>query len=114
MTNSPTTSVNTKAFVTARVSASLFAANYTLLGAPCGSGGKASAGDMGLILGPEDPLEENDGNPLQYSRLKTPRTGSLAGYHPWGRKGSDVTERSGIYSCLSDLKNHLATSFLFI
>ena len=34
------------------------------------------------------------GNPLQYSGLKSPHRQRLsAGYSPWGRKESDVTER---------------------
>ena len=67
-----------------------------LKGFPGGSDGKESAcnvGDLGLIprLG-RSPGEEN-GNPLQYSCLENPHgQRSLAGYSPWGHKGSDVTE----------------------
>ena len=39
-------------------------------------------------LGPEDPLEEKNGNPLQYSCLKNPVDRSLVGC----RSESDTTE----------------------
>ena len=42
-------------------------------GFPSGSDGKASAcnaGDLGLSVGWEDPLEKENGNPLQYSCLE--------------------------------------------
>ena len=61
---------------------------------PCDSDGKESAynaGDLGLILGWKDPLEE--GNPLQYSCLENPHgQRSLTGYSPWGCQESDTTE----------------------
>ena len=57
-----------------------------------GSNGKESAynaGDLGLIPGwGEDPLEEDNGNPLQYSRLENPMDRGDAGYSPQGRKKS--------------------------
>ena len=34
----------------------------------------------------EDPLEKENGNPLQYSWLGNPIDRSLEGYSPWGRK----------------------------
>ena len=44
-------------------------------------------------LGWEDPLEEENGNPLQYSWLKKSHgQRSLAGYSLWGYKESDTTE----------------------
>jgi len=45
-------------------------------------------------LGWEDPLEEENGNPLQYSYLKNfTDKRSLAGYSSGGRKELDMTER---------------------
>ena len=45
-------------------------------------------------LGWEDPLEEENGNPLQYSCLKNfMDKRSLAGYSSWGRKELDMTQR---------------------
>ena len=45
-------------------------------------------------LGWEDPLEEENGNPLQYSYLKILHgQRSLAGYSPKGHKESDTTEQ---------------------
>ena len=42
----------------------------------------------------KDPLEKENGNPLQYSCLESPMDRrSLVGYSPWGRKESDTTER---------------------
>ena len=40
--------------------------------------------------GQEDPLEEEIGNPLQYSRLENSM--NRAGYSLWGRKESDTAE----------------------
>ena len=34
-----------------------------------------------------------NGNPFQYSCLKSPMEGSLVGYNPWGCKDLDTTER---------------------
>jgi len=55
-------------------------------------------------LGWEDPLEEEKGYPLQYSCLENPHgQRSLAGYSPWGRTDSDMTERLSTaqqHSCL--------------
>ena len=50
---------------------------------------------MGSILGQEDPLEKENGNPLQYSCLKNRSHGqrSLVGYSPKGCKESDTTEQ---------------------
>ena len=46
------------------------------------------------FLGWEDPLEEEKGYPLQYSCLENPHgQRSLAGYSPWVRKESDMTEQ---------------------
>ena len=69
----------------------------TNLSFPGGSDGKEStcnAGDLGLIPGLGRSSGEGYGNPLQYSCLENPHgQRSLAGYSPWGRKGSDMTEQ---------------------
>ena len=42
----------------------------------------------------KDPLEKENGNPLQYSCLESPMDRrTLVGYSPWGHKESDMTER---------------------
>jgi len=47
--------------------------------------------DAGLIPGlGEDPLEEDNGNPLQYSRLENPMDRGDSGYSPQGRKKSQT------------------------
>ena len=43
-------------------------------------------------LGPEDPLEEGNGNSLQYSCLEFHGQRNLAGYSPQDRIESDMTE----------------------
>ena len=67
------------------------------LGFPGGSDGKESAcngGDLGLILGSQRSPGGGHGNPLEYSCLENPhRQRSLAGYSPWGRKESDMSEQ---------------------
>ena len=61
-----------------------------------GSEGKESTyntEDLGSILGLGRAPGEGRGNPLQYSCLENPHGWrSLAGYSPWGRKDSDMTE----------------------
>ena len=63
---------------------------------PGGSDGKesaCSAGDPGSIPGSRRFPGEGKGYPLQYSCLENPHgQRSLAGYSPWGRKESDMTE----------------------
>ena len=62
-----------------------------------GSAGKESAcdaGDLGSIPGMGKSPAEGNGYPLQYSGLENPHgQRSLAGYSPWGRKESDMTDR---------------------
>ena len=61
---------------------------------PGGSDGKASVynvGDLSLIPGSGRFPGEGNGNPLQYSCLENPMDGGA--WCPWGRKGSDMTER---------------------
>ena len=63
---------------------------------PGGSDGKESfcnVGDVGSIPGLGRSLGEGNDYPLQYSYLENPRgQRSLAGYSPWGRKDSNMTE----------------------
>ena len=63
---------------------------------PGGSDSKesaCSAGDLGLIPGLEDPLEEGSGYPLQYSGLENSMDrGPWLANSPWGHKESDRTK----------------------
>ena len=72
-----------------------------MIGFPGGSDGKESAcnvGELGLIHGLGRSHRGVHGNPLQYFCLENPHgQRCLAGYHPWGRKESDTTERLSIY-----------------
>ena len=52
-----------------------------------------NAGDLGPIPGLGRSAGVGHGKPLQYSYLENPHgQRSLAGYSPWGRKESDMTE----------------------
>ena len=66
-------------------------------GFPGGSASKESAcnvGDPGLIPGLGRSPEEGNNYPLQYSCLENPHgQRSLAGYSPWARKESNMTEQ---------------------
>ena len=66
-------------------------------GFPGGSEGKVSAckaGELSWIPGLGRSSGEGIGNPLQYSCLENPWTEKLgAGYSPWGREESDMTEQ---------------------
>ena len=69
-------------------------------GFPGGPGGKESPCQcrrlkrLGLIPGLGRSPGGGRGNPFQCSCLENPHgQGSLAGYSPWGRKESDMTER---------------------
>ena len=65
-------------------------------GFPGGSDGKESTrtvGNLGSIPGSGRSPGGGHGNPLQCSCLENPHgQRSLAGYSPWGRKESDMTE----------------------
>ena len=69
------------------------------LGFPDGSVSKESTcnvGDLDSIPGLGRSPGGGYGNPLQYSCLENPHgQRSLAGYSPWGRKESDMTEWLG-------------------
>ena len=41
---------------------------------------------------------EGNGNPVQYSYLRTPWQRSLLAYSPWSRKESDTTERTHMHT----------------
>ena len=62
----------------------------------------------------EYPLEEKNGNPLQYSSLeKSHGERSLEGYSPWGHKVSDMAEHTCIgASCLEMLLQKTRNDFL--
>ena len=52
-------------------------------------------------LSREDPLEEENGNPLQYSYLKNSmEERNLVGYSPWGHKESDTIEHTHSIHCV--------------
>ena len=56
-------------------------------------GPACNAGDLGSIPGLGRSFGGGRGNPLQYSCLENlHEQRSLAGYNPWGCKGSDMTE----------------------
>ena len=57
-----------------------------------------NVGDLGSILGLGGSPGGGYGNPLQYSCLENsmPLPWSLVGYHPWGRKELNTTERLSI------------------
>ena len=46
----------------------------------------ASAGDLGSVSGQEDPLEKEMAAHSSTFAWEIPRTRSLVGYSPWGRK----------------------------
>ena len=78
--------------------------SLVFLGFPGGSGDKESAcnmRDLGSIPGLRRSPGGGHGNPLQYSCLENPHgQSSLAGYSPWGRKESDMTEKLSTHSTL--------------
>ena len=51
-----------------------------------------SAAEPGSVPGSGRSPGEENGSPLQYSRLENGQR-SMVGYSPWGRKESDTTER---------------------
>ena len=57
-------------------------------------------GNAGSTPGSGSSLEEENGNPLQYSCLKNPMESNLMGYHPKGCKESDdwVTKHTHIHT----------------
>ena len=56
--------------------------------------------DMGSIPGLGRSPGVGNGNTLQYSCLEESHgQRSLAGYSPWGRKESDMTEQININNC---------------
>ena len=73
-----------------------------VMGFPGGSDGKESAcnaGDLGSIPQLGRSPGGGHGNPLQCSCLENPQEQkSLAGYSPWGQKGSDMSEQLSTYT----------------
>ena len=58
------------------------------------------------LLGQEDLLEEENGNPLQYTCLKNSMdTRRLVGDGPWSHKGSDTTVHTHMHQYYSNLKH---------
>ena len=51
----------------------------------------ANAGDVGSILGQDDPLEEEMATHSSILPGESHGQRTLAGYSPWGRKESDTT-----------------------
>ena len=93
---------------------------YLSWGFPDSSDGKEStynAGDPSSIPGSGSSPGEGIGYPLQYSCLENPLgQRNLAGYSPWGRKGSDMTEQPStaahlLFVC-SLVDGHLVCSHL--
>ena len=69
---------------------------FFLLGFPGGSDSKESAcnaGDLGSILGWEEPLEKGMATHSSILAWRIPWTEELAGYSPWGYKELDTSER---------------------
>jgi len=73
------------------------------IGGKCFSGGSdgkesaCNAGDLGLIPGSGRSPGEGLGYPLQYSCLENSGKSGLAGYRPWSRKESDMTEQLALF-----------------
>ena len=63
-------------------------------------------------LGWKDPLDEGNGNPLQYSCLENPMERNLVGYTPWGSKESDTTERLHLLSAECGLNKTVSFSLI--
>ena len=55
------------------------------------------AGDMGLILCWENPLEDEMGTHSSIHAWKIPWTEEPGGYSPWDHKERDMTEHACIY-----------------
>ena len=77
---------------------------YISYGASIGSVGKESAydardtGDMGAILGWEDPLEGEMATHSSIFAWEISLAEEPVGYSPWGHKRSDTTEWLSIYT----------------
>ena len=70
-----------------------YGVKWGFLGGSDGKESACNAGDLGSIPVLGRSLGGGYGNPFQYSCLKNPHEQrSLAGYSPWGRKESDMTE----------------------
>ena len=70
-----------------------------------------NAGDLGSIPGLGRSPEGGHGNPFQHSSLENPHgQRSPAGYSPWGRKESDMTERLSTSDCALGIFGEILTS----
>jgi len=89
------------------VNCRIYNAPKMLWGFPSGLDGKESScnvGDPGLIPGLDDPLEKGKASHSLPGELHEQR--SLAGYLPWDRKESDMTERLTLHkSYIKTLKS---------
>ena len=89
------------------VNCRIYNAPKMLWGFPGGLDGKESScnvGDPGLIPGLDDPLEKGKASHSVPGELHEQR--SLAGYLPWDRKESDMTERLTLHkSYIKTLKS---------
>ena len=72
---------------------------------PGGSAIKESAcneGELSSMPGLGRSLGRGNGNPFQYSCLRTPRTEKPGGHGPWGHEELDTTERLTLKSFRQD------------
>ena len=58
----------------------------------------ANTGDMGLVLGGEDPLDEEMATHFVFLPGESHGQRSLAGFSPWGRRESHVTEQLSMHT----------------
>ena len=83
------------------VNCRIYSAPKMLWGFPGGLDGKESscnAGDPGLIPGLDDPLEKGEASHSLPGEFHEQR--SLAGYLPWDRKESNMTQRLTLHKML--------------
>ena len=83
------------------VNCRIYSAPKMLWGFPGGLDGKESscnAGDPGLIPGLDDPLEKGKASHSLPGEFHEQR--SLAGYLPWDRKESNMTQRLTLHKML--------------
>ena len=83
------------------VNCRIYSAPKMLWGFPGGLDGKefsCNAGDPGLIPGLDDPLEKGEASHSLPGEFHEQR--SLAGYLPWDRKESNMTQRLTLHKML--------------
>ena len=69
-----------------------------LSGSSSGKESTCSVGDLGSILGWEDPLEKGLATHSSILAWRIHEQSSLAGYSPWDHKELDVTERLTLFT----------------